>query len=611
MKRKNRIVLCGILAVMMAFVMAMPVSANAEILQTDVASIGDEGYATLQEAFNAVKDGDTIELLKDIEVNEGINGVSYTGDADFTVDFNGFTFTSNTTNSAFVIVSDSSPDVTLKNGTITAGPSAYCTVVTDKADVVVTIENMTLNNSKSHGNSIKAFNNSTVNVNGTTVNSKNGAGGTEAAGGIVNITNCRYVQDGFYDHNSTNMAASDGGTVNVYSGTFTSANYGAYIFNSGGTINIKGGTFDSEKAVLKSDTTSTASLPSTIYVSGGDFAGEYSIMDGTELSITGGNFSEDPLDYVDKGLAVAEITKKGSSESTFAVGKKAIDQKTAEAEKGDQIKIISGDADLDVPVDGVEVSNEGDGNVTVNGEPVNEAPVESHVHAWGEPVWSWSEDGKTCTVTFTCEKDETHKETPKVTVTSAEKTPGTCTEKGVTTYTATVEFNGNTYTDTKEVADIPATGHSYDNGKCTVCGAIASDFKVIITAGANGSWQKGTKDGLTFTSNAAYQHFQKVQVDGKDLDASNYTVKEGSTIVTLKAEYLETLSVGKHTLSIVSDTGTATTEFTIKAAAVTDDTQSPQTGDDSNIALWIAVLLAAGTALTGTAVYSRKRKYSK
>ena len=232
-------------------------------------------------------------------------------------------------------------------------------------------------------------------------------------------------------------------------------------------------------------------------------------------------------------------------------------------------------------------------------------------HSYGEPVWRWSEDGKTCKVTFTCEKDETHKETPVVKVTSAVKKPATCTETGVTTYTATVEFNGQTYTDTKDVADIPATGHSYDNGKCTVCGAIASDFKVIITAGANGSWQKGTKDGLTFTSNAANKYFQKVQVDGKDLDASNYTVKEGSTIVTLKTSYLETLSVGKHTLAIVSETGTATTEFTIKAAAVTDDTQSPQTGDDSNIALWIAVLRAAGTALTGTAVYSRKRKYSK
>ena len=240
-----------------------------------------------------------------------------------------------------------------------------------------------------------------------------------------------------------------------------------------------------------------------------------------------------------------------------------------------------------------------------------ENKIQATGHSYGEPVWNWSEDGKTCTVTFTCEKDETHKETPKVIVTSAEKTPGTCTETGVTTYTATVEFNGQTYTDTKDLPDIPATGHSYDNGKCTVCGAIASDFKVIITAGANGSWQKGTKDGLTFTSNAAYKHFQKVQVDGKDLDASNYTVKEGSTIVNLKTEYLETLSVGKHTLAIVSETGTATTEFTVKAAAVTDDTQSPQTGDDSNIALWIAVLLAAGTALTGTAVYSRKRKYSK
>ena len=482
MKRKNRIVLCRILAVMMAFVMAMPVSANAEISQTDVASIGDEGYATLQEAFDAVQDGDTIELLKDIEVNEGGNGVRYAGDADFTVDFNGFTFTSNTTNSAFVIVSDSSPDVTLKNGTITAGPSAYCTVVTDKADVVVTIKNMTLNNSRSYGNSIKAFNNSTVNVNDTTVNSTNGAGGTEAAGGIVNITNCQYDQGGFYDHNSTNMAASGGGTVNVYSGTFTSANYGAYIFNSGGTINIEGGTFDSEKAVLKSDTTPTASSPSTIYVSGGDFAGEYSIMDGTELSITGGSFSENPLDYVDKGLAVAEITKKGISESTFAVGKKAIDQKTAEAEEGDQIKIISGDADLDVPVDGVEVSNEGGGNVTVNGEPVNEeTTVESHVHAWGEPVWDWAEDNLSATATFTCTKDKSHVEKPEVTVTTA-KTAATCTEDGKIVYTAKAVLDGVEYTNIKTVV-IPASGHDYENGVCKVCGVkeAADDGSAVQT----------------------------------------------------------------------------------------------------------------------------------
>ena len=56
---------------------------------------------------------------------------------------------------------------------------------------------------------------------------------------------------------------------------------------------------------------------------------------------------------------------------------------------------------------------------------------------------------------------KTHKETPEVKVTSAVKTAATCTETGVTTYTATVEFNGQTHTDTKDVADIPATNHSY------------------------------------------------------------------------------------------------------------------------------------------------------
>lgn len=53
-----------------------------------------------------------------------------------------------------------------------------------------------------------------------------------------------------------------------------------------------------------------------------------------------------------------------------------------------------------------------------------------------------------------------------------------------------------------------------------------------------------------------------------------------------------------------------TTE-TIAATGTTDDTDVPQTGDNSNLALWIAVMFAAGAALTGTAVYSRKRKYSK
>ena len=58
--------------------------------------------------------------------------------------------------------------------------------------------------------------------------------------------------------------------------------------------------------------------------------------------------------------------------------------------------------------------------------------------------------------------------------------------------------------------------------------------------------------------------------------------KEGSTIVTLKADYVATLSAGEHTIGIVSTSGTATTTFTVNAKTAADnDTNSPQTGDNS------------------------------
>lgn len=149
----------------------------------------------------------------------------------------------------------------------------------------------------------------------------------------------------------------------------------------------------------------------------------------------------------------------------------------------------------------------------------------------------------------------------------------------------------------------------------------------VIIAGANGSWQKSGTDGLSFTSDAEYADFLKVMVDGKELKTTDYTVKEGSTIVTLNAAYLETLSVGKHTLEIESKNGIAKTEFTITAVQGGDDSQtgggttpqepgknegavtSPQTGDNSNMLLWVALLFVSGGVLTA-ATY-RKKKHAK
>ena len=130
-----------------------------------------------------------------------------------------------------------------------------------------------------------------------------------------------------------------------------------------------------------------------------------------------------------------------------------------------------------------------------------------------------------------------------------------------------------------------------------------------IIEGKGQSITEGEKKELAFRSNAAFGDFIRVELDGKTLDAKNYTVKEGSIIVTLKADYVATLSAGEHTIGIVSASGTATTTFTVNAKTVVDDdTKSPQTGDNSHMALWIALLAASVFGLAGTAIYSKRKR---
>lgn len=271
-----------------------------------------------------------------------------------------------------------------------------------------------------------------------------------------------------------------------------------------------------------------------------------------------------------------------------------------------------------------------------------ENKIQATGHSYGEPVWNWSEDGKTCTVTFTCKKDETHKETPKVKITSAVKTPATCTEAGVTTYTATVEFNGKTHTDTKDVADIPAIGHKLtkteakaptntDTGNieywyCEVCNKYFSDEKAeheitledtIIAklpkfvSGANQEWTKGSKDGLTFKIDTDIKEFKKVLVDGKELKDTDYDIKSGSTILTLKPSFLDTLSAGKHKIRFEFNTGSVEAYFTVKDKENSSQTESANTGVQNKYGLWIVLLLVAAGGLAGFGILSKRRKNHK
>lgn len=96
--------------------------------------------------------------------------------------------------------------------------------------------------------------------------------------------------------------------------------------------------------------------------------------------------------------------------------------------------------------------------------------VQDHQHTYGEPEFRWSQDGKSCTVVFTCTEDESHVTELQAEVSSKVTQEATCTQKGVTTYTASVTFQNAPYTDTKAVEDIPALGHKYENGVCIRCG---------------------------------------------------------------------------------------------------------------------------------------------
>ena len=140
-----------------------------------------------------------------------------------------------------------------------------------------------------------------------------------------------------------------------------------------------------------------------------------------------------------------------------------------------------------------------------------------------------------------------------------------------------------------------------------------------ITKGAGQSITAGEKKALSFTSNAAFRDFIRVELDGKTLDDKNYTAKEGSTVVTLDVDYVSTLLAGEHTIGIVSESGTASTTFTVNAKAErtdstqagTNNTNTPQTGDNSPIAWWIALLFASGCLLTVTGIYGKKKKYNR
>ena len=161
----------------------------------------------------------------------------------------------------------------------------------------------------------------------------------------------------------------------------------------------------------------------------------------------------------------------------------------------------------------------------------------------------------------------------------------------------------------------------------TEAATVTAKLPPRITAGDGATVTQGEKKELSFTSDASFADFLRVELDGTALEEKNYTKREGSTIITLNRDFVATLSVGEHTLAIISQHGTATAKFTVKAkpaeTATTQPTVTPQptaqpqptvqpvspiprTGDTANPALWFALLIVSGSALAAIFVLRRK-----
>lgn len=229
-----------------------------------------------------------------------------------------------------------------------------------------------------------------------------------------------------------------------------------------------------------------------------------------------------------------------------------------------------------------------------------------------------------------------------------ERKDPTCTEKGNIEYwyceACRKYFQDEALTKElkQEETIVPATGHNLtkvDEKKptvdaagnveywyCEVCNKYFSDEKAeheitledtIIAklpkfvSGANQEWTKGSKEGLTFKIDTDIKEFKKVLVDGKELKDSDYDIKSGSTILTLKPSFLDTLSAGKHKIRFEFNTGSVEAYFTVKDKENSSQTESANTGVQNKYGLWIVLLLVAAGGLAGFGILSKRRKNHK
>ena len=242
-------------------------------------------------------------------------------------------------------------------------------------------------------------------------------------------------------------------------------------------------------------------------------------------------------------------------------------------------------------------------------------PALNHEHNWG--AWTSNGDG---THTRICASNSSHKQTEKCSGgTATDKDRAICSicnapygEINAGSNPAPTPTPTPAPNPTPEAAKPSPPSPSPDPAPSTPTpSAAAAPAQVTydILDGAGSSWTQNTDGSLAIRGSGEISKFREVKVDGVTVDPVNYTVTEGSTIITFKPEYLKSLSAGNHSFELVWTDGTAATYFTV-AENTDQSAKSPKTGEDFSRTLCTALLMVSCAELAGIFA-KRKRNHAR
>ena len=191
---------------------------------------------------------------------------------------------------------------------------------------------------------------------------------------------------------------------------------------------------------------------------------------------------------------------------------------------------------------------------------------------------------------------------------------GTITSNGIPSFSGIITNTGDisfSDADYSAVDRAIAKAESLDKNKysnfevskfCPISSEISDPQKTYrITEGANQTIYLGGDKNITIKSDGDFDKFVSVSMDGKEISKEHYTAEAGSTIITLKSEYLNTLAIGTHKFVIHYEDGQAETTLNLKKREDSSSSSSsnqkpegtnrnpfsPETGDSVPIGLLI------------------------